>query len=1420
MKTFNRIVSCILLFVLLTVSFPIEVFAVPKSDGIVSINNGYIKYSINKRTGGFNISTLEGHPQKKYDNNIPLLFKEDIHSTETSFTTIRIDGEDYVFGQDYGWFGIESKLYEPVVSNVDKTIITKWVIKGIEVTQKVAISGDKNNDLCGNAGITYEIKNTNSVSKEVAIRSLLDTALGELDSPYMISGYETLPTVIEREFAGAGVPDQIRGLDSLTNPVMMNYSILKGWSDGAAPDRVIIGHWANLANTRYDYTPNKNCDFSNYSSVYKTPDSALAFYWNKRNLAPNTTRKAEFLYGIGNFSSQLVSTNVNINMDVDRVFTTGDKKGYENNGIFEVRVEVDNTVDNAKDIGFATLSLSLEEGLSIVEEEIAEDYNLATQKDLYIENIPAGTITQRYWRIKAEPQTSISAREISVSLHTTTTDPVTASRYVILPSVTSNLPNISFDTVTPNKFYILGDKNVNITGNLEAFKSLAGKAGWDLYLRHVATGALTKIKKEQIAFTGDQLNTLSFTTEEELVVGEYEIAFHFIDNQLVKEFTSEITVKQRIEVNLDKSLENKSYGIVTVVRYDTDKYKFVTFRNEEELIKYRNDNKLNNFYCNEKEMLLEVRGKIQEFKEDVGEKETIYYAADPNISEVTINNVVQYKGSEPLILKSDDNGNIKVSGNGEISVVDHLVFWNSGFNIQFKTGLIHTLSSDKISFSGGQIRDVLIEYTGIGRIIQNIHGTTIDLKYGVLTENWTAKTNQGREGYAINFGGKIALAFLKDKDAKKGGKGTGSSPGNNKKSQFDEGSVTANIENILYGEDEDDVEFLGINATAKVVLPKKAFGGFINNPPGVYGELTINTLEDIYAVGAGVKLQVIECIGELRLKFVEINGVLSPIPDKIYFFLSTKKGVPIAPPTLYLTGFGGGYDNLADSLTDNYVGSLPPITLLADARIKAVEVLEGDFSLTLSLSGMSLAGVLSPRKYPDMTINTGISTRWVEPWYLSMYGDIEVFETIRGGVSITIANDYFYGYGYVKLFIPSSIPIVGGKELAKVEAAVSKTMVGMNIKVLFVKLGVVYYWDSGDVDFGDTIDLGGMVKARRFSAMDTAKHVEEAPFGSKEKTSVAMYGTNVKRLTSSHVEEAPLRGTMRMLKAPAFTSRIQKNVVCAGSDALIFAVPYEGLVIANKDRITLTNPEGRQIELKLDESLDGGEEGNFLVQSMDGNNKIIFISVVDSSDIKDGTWTVSSYDEAIAVNDFEVNAVDNIPELKAINLEKRLDNTSNKFNVSWDFDSEGSKLDNATVDIYLTKNKNAYEASKENGAVNPENLGVCIGQYPARDKKAAVNIPDTLNSGTYYMISVLTLDDCGPSILTCDSEIIFQNKKLPAPVKSAAIEYSGNGTIRVNIIDAENHDYTHYSIFITDKLGSIIENAGGYYEVGSEVVLG
>src|SRR5690606_6275587 len=96
--------------------------------------------------------------------------------------------KDYIFGQDYGWFGIDSKLYEPVVSEQGRMLMIAWDIKGYTVTQKVSISIDPNNSRAGNIGISYDVKNNNAKAGNVGIRLLLDNALGaQLDAPHVLA---------------------------------------------------------------------------------------------------------------------------------------------------------------------------------------------------------------------------------------------------------------------------------------------------------------------------------------------------------------------------------------------------------------------------------------------------------------------------------------------------------------------------------------------------------------------------------------------------------------------------------------------------------------------------------------------------------------------------------------------------------------------------------------------------------------------------------------------------------------------------------------------------------------------------------------------------------------------------------------------------------------------------------------------------------------------------------------------------------------------------------------------------------------------------------------------------------------------------------------------------------------------------------
>ena len=164
----------------------------------------------------------------------------------------------------------------------------------------------------------------------------------------------------EKKFSGDEVPQQLRCVDSLSNPSKLAYVITKGWSGGIEPSSVIVGHWANLANTRFDYNPDEYCDFTNYSNAYKTPDSAVAVYWEKKAVPNGGNFSAESLYGVGNFTNDNES-DIGLNIVCGRVELDESGTAYKNGGEFDVTVEIDNSGDAAVLLTSAQLNLTVDE---------------------------------------------------------------------------------------------------------------------------------------------------------------------------------------------------------------------------------------------------------------------------------------------------------------------------------------------------------------------------------------------------------------------------------------------------------------------------------------------------------------------------------------------------------------------------------------------------------------------------------------------------------------------------------------------------------------------------------------------------------------------------------------------------------------------------------------------------------------------------------------------------------------------------------------------------------------------------------------------------------------------------------------------------------------------------------------------------
>ncbi len=230
-----------------------------------TISNSYIQCVIHDN-GGINIGTSDGDC---------LLYS--YPGGNTSETLIRIDSSDYFFGN--------------YVSNITfgsdgKSATATAEIDGIVVKQIVKITKNPNTNTENLVSIEYVLENNSGSSKRVGARIMLDTMLSSNDgAPFIINGQSV---TTEKEFLGSSIPKYYQALDSLTNPNLTatGYFFANSTAD---PDKVQFVHWGSIVNAPWNFQIDP--------ARVVTGDSAVAAYFNERNLPANTCCSFGTAYG-------------------------------------------------------------------------------------------------------------------------------------------------------------------------------------------------------------------------------------------------------------------------------------------------------------------------------------------------------------------------------------------------------------------------------------------------------------------------------------------------------------------------------------------------------------------------------------------------------------------------------------------------------------------------------------------------------------------------------------------------------------------------------------------------------------------------------------------------------------------------------------------------------------------------------------------------------------------------------------------------------------------------------------------------------------------------------------------------------------------------------------------------------------------
>jgi hypothetical protein len=228
---------------------------------------------------------MTGNPDDSSDDNKRLTYSPD---GATNNTRVMVDGQTPIFG------GPEGQTVEGWHTSADRSIVFAWSYHEILVRQAVRLVPGDVSQRMDTIRVTYQLKNTGTTTREVGLRVMLDTLIGDNDGvPFIVPGREgivTNPLVLE----GAQVPDFVRSLErpSLESPgVVVDINLVP--SEGEErPGELVLSHWpGGGAEWNYDrYSP-------------FNADSAAGLYYASAPLQPGRSRSMGFSYGLGTLSS-------------------------------------------------------------------------------------------------------------------------------------------------------------------------------------------------------------------------------------------------------------------------------------------------------------------------------------------------------------------------------------------------------------------------------------------------------------------------------------------------------------------------------------------------------------------------------------------------------------------------------------------------------------------------------------------------------------------------------------------------------------------------------------------------------------------------------------------------------------------------------------------------------------------------------------------------------------------------------------------------------------------------------------------------------------------------------------------------------------------------------------------------------------
>ena len=1441
----KRIISSILAMAMLLTGLPLVVFAEESTASAQSgtgISNDYMEFSVNKDTGFFGISTLEGHPQKAADNNMKLLYDGD--SIETSFTTVRIDGKDYIFGQDYGIFGLSTSMESPTVDAVNNVISRTWTIYGISVTEKAQLSRTDNTSTTGSVRLSYEVVNNSDAQHTVGIRVLLDNSLGDIDAPITMTQSELAPVSKEAQFFVKATDGTVRDpgmyvryIDSYEAPTKEAYITFGGLE---TPDvsRMIVGHWYHLASSKWECTPNTDLTFDSGFNTYGTADTATALYWNEVELQKGNTVTRSLTYGVGEFTADVKDAKFNISLGLQGELVLGDDNEYKND-IYEATLTIYNNVDGSVDIQNATLHLTCDDGLLYRLPADDGSYVYLSEYTAQLGFIAAGTVETYTYQVRVIEQKVLTPLEVVATVRgNADEDIVRASQYILAPGREESTYSVNVQKITDDTYHYEGHRTLLAFGTFPS-TLMEDRTLWAAAFVNTEDSSLRYEIDTNSVIVEDQRMTIQHAGD--MVIGKYclELSFYgALEAAVGNVYTSAAT----FSIVNNPSLMTNQYSYVVVYRTGaatSSQYYMQSFGSDAALEAFKENLAAKNEANNENvaEAVLVLQGSFEAVRED-GQITSFSALQDFTVNDVVTgkkDSVVQYTGFKE---SSQTPGTfvwdgVVVKGVGEARTKTSPIF-DCNWHIELTNNVFYSISSGNVK----------IEATGAPGYLLDFFGGIVNLKYGVFGKN-------DKFGNYISFGGSFTLTGYQ---STLDGEYVTTAPPPTNPTGFDAAKHTTNeklkvnkktiyasaaIDDVIFNKDG----FCGVNTTVEIGVGASSILR-TSNKERFSLMLHINTFDNVtiggeitftvskYTVVLGLEFRMATTkLGESYLLLNSINASVAIPPTAPW---------EIWPPYVGISSAGFSMEGLVDAVElagmepQEAVAAVSSLTsnISLQAGVIILHVLQANGILELSPNHFTLSLTFSSPWVPGIVVPASVTMKWrvavrdedgnvISPLKLSaslsLGANIFNIVIINGALSISatgetgnpdeaFADPDVHGglqvYGCVK--VPAVIPVLGGTELFNGTGIINDIGCSLVFALAGVEFNVSYGWEDEDVVF-------------TYAA------------GEGEDEYVSFSNMQVLVVEEVTEEEPAAAFSLRQAAAelPSMTSYITS---VDGSDTLI-AVRYTG-ERPDADGLTLTI-DGEEYPLTAATAENYYNDGNCaVIANTDGDGGKIIIGVQDPGEGKK-TYTITSASDLVFTG-MEAIALSGSASARSVTV-----NADESITVTADRSLKGS-----TVKLYYTDSPELYENIRtemyeEDGetkvrvySVDAEGNAVelnadkmekisehCVYTQTVEEDSDTITIPrsaldvdENMASGDYYVMAVVLSTNRKITRASDKTNMISHtNSYEPKQIAAAAFKDIGDETMELAITDCQDPDYEGYYISVYDADGNYLVQDAYYF---------